>query len=506
VEDSVPAADASNESDLRAWRCLDCALRGVVHPRDGADPLPRFLRLAAEAGAAERAFLVRSGGASRAVAPTWTSSGSPGDRPPSRTALARALTLRGPLVCLDVERDAALSAASVRSLRLRSILGAPIPVAPPERAALLLDSRFEQQLAPSTLGRIRESFAALAALVLKDADRARPAGASPSAAGLGEYPSAAHGRMRAWVRSVAPTELPVVVRGESGSGKEAVARAVHALSRRSEGPFVAINSTALAETLLEAELFGATRGSYTGADRDRHGLFRLANRGTLFLDELGDMPAALQSKLLRVLDQGHVRPLGSSEETAVDVRVVGATNRDLEGLVKQDRFRADLYHRLTVLQVHVPPLRERLEDLEALVGELADRLARETGGPVPALDSSTWLALRAHSWPGNVRELHAVLARGLLLAAGGPIQPGHLGILPDEEGGPPRDDAASLESAMIRAALLGSGGELTRAAERIGWTRQKLSRRIRALAIDPPRARAQAQGCGTMSSDSSTFQ
>jgi DNA-binding NtrC family response regulator len=295
-----------------------------------------------------------------------------------------------------------------------------------------------------------------------------------------------------WVRRVADADLPVLVQGESGSGKEGVSQALHSLSGRQGGPFVAINCTALTETLLEAELFGASRGAYTGADRDRPGLFRQAHRGTLFLDEVGDMPPAMQAKLLRALELGRVRPVGGSREFDVDVRVVAATHRDLARRVAEGAFRADLYYRLAVLQVHVPPLRERLEDLPLLVAELAPRLARQVGRRSLRLGDDAWLALRAHSWPGNVRELHSVLARALLRSNGGTITARHLGpwTAPAPSAGPveapvPAADEP-LENGMIAAALRASAGSVAGAARRIGWTRQKLYRRIKVLGIRRP--------------------
>jgi sigma-54-dependent transcriptional regulator len=288
--------------------------------------------------------------------------------------------------------------------------------------------------------------------------------------------------MLAWVGRIAPTALPVLIQGESGSGKELVSRALHRLGPRRDGPFVAINCTAVPETLLEAELFGVVRGAYTGADRDRLGLFRRADGGTLLLDEVGDMPPSMQAKLLRVLDSGRVRPVGGVEETAVDVRVVAATHRHLHRWIDDGRFRADLYYRLAVLRVDVPPLRERFDELPALVEELTPRLQRETGRACVRLASDAWAALRAHRWPGNVRELHAALAGAVLRSRDGEIRAEHLELSSESEPPPPaaRD---SLERRMIEAALRDAGGSIARAATRIGWSRQKLYRRMDALAV-----------------------
>ncbi len=316
-----------------------------------------------------------------------------------------------------------------------------------------------------------------------------------------DFPSQTYRTMLDWVRRVAPTELPVLVLGESGSGKEGVSRAVHRLSRRSAGPFLALNCAALAETLLEGELFGAGRGGCTGADRDRPGLFVQADGGTLFLDEVADMPGSMQAKLLRVLDLGRLRPVGADDERSVDVRIVAASHRDLAGEVARGAFRADLYYRLAVLRVEVPPLRRRYEDLPSLVAQLAPRLACETGHGPPQLTPDAWRRLREYAWPGNVRELHTVLARALLRTEGEEIRAAELeplcGLVPAAP--PAAPDDAPLERRMIEAALSATEGSLAAAARRIGWTRQKLYRRMAALRL----SRSEA---GMRSSHSSTFQ
>ncbi len=307
--------------------------------------------------------------------------------------------------------------------------------------------------------------------------------------------------MMDWVRRIAPTSLPVLVQGESGCGKEEVSRALHRLSSCRAGPFVPINCSALAESLLEAELFGSVRGAYTGSDRDRPGLFRQAHGGTLFLDEVGDMPPSMQAKLLRALESGRIRPVGSSEEAEVDVRIVAATHRDL----RRSSFRPDLYYRLAVLRVEIPPLRERLDDLSTLVSELAPRLSRQTGRLALPLTAEAWRVLRSHTWPGNVRELHAVLARALLRADSGEIRAEHLRPLGDDPGRSvcAGTSGVALERSMIETALREAGGVVTSAAARIGWSRQKLYRRMKGLGI--PRTRTYGLG-GTTSSESSTFQ
>ena len=222
---------------------------------------------------------------------------------------------------------------------------------------------------------------------------------------------------------IAPSAAPVLITGETGTGKERVARVVHQASRRT-GPFVAVNCAALPETLLESELFGHRRGAFSGADRDRKGLVESAQGGAVFLDEVGEASAGAQAKLLRVLQERCVRPLGSATETRVDVRFVTATHRDLRRDVREGRFREDLYYRLAVLPLRVPPLREHPDDIRPLVRHLIARDAPDDRYREPTADA--WAQLEAHAWPGNVRELENEVVRALALAdPGEPLQPEH---------------------------------------------------------------------------------
>jgi len=224
--------------------------------------------------------------------------------------------------------------------------------------------------------------------------------------------------VKARIAKVARGMAPVLVRGESGTGKELVARAVHACSQRSDGPFVAVNCGAIPENLLEAEFFGARKGSYTGSAQDRDGYFQAARGGTLFLDEIGDLPLAMQSKLLRAIQERSVRPIGSTQEDAVDVRVVSATHKDLHAEVQAGRFRQDLFYRLNVIEIAVPALRDRREDLPALCHALLGRIARDAGMPAPTLSAEVLLQLAAHPLHGNVRELENLLHRAVALSEG----------------------------------------------------------------------------------------
>ena len=221
---------------------------------------------------------------------------------------------------------------------------------------------------------------------------------------------------------VARSMAPVLVRGESGTGKELVARALHANSHRADGPLIAVNCGAIPEALLEAEFFGARKGSYTGALQDRDGYFQAARSGTLFLDEIGDLPLAMQSKLLRAIQERKVRSLGSTQEDDVDVRIVSATHRDLSADVLAGRFRQDLFYRLNVIEIMVPPLRERRGDLPALSAALLRRIAAESGMPVPVLSNATLAQLMAQPLPGNVRELENLLHRAVAMSDGETLQ------------------------------------------------------------------------------------
>lgn len=224
------------------------------------------------------------------------------------------------------------------------------------------------------------------------------------------------------VAKVSRGMAPVLIHGESGTGKELVAQALHASSQRADGPLIAVNCGAIPENLLEAEFFGARKGSYTGASQDRDGYFQAARGGTLFLDEIGDLPLAMQSKLLRAIQERSVRPLGSTQEETVDVRIVSATHRDLAADVQSGRFRQDLYYRLNVIEIVIPPLRERREDLPALCAALLSRIAQESGIPVPAMTERALTAIAAHPLTGNVRELENLLHRAVALSEGDELQ------------------------------------------------------------------------------------
>lgn len=230
------------------------------------------------------------------------------------------------------------------------------------------------------------------------------------------------------VRRVAGIDVDVLILGETGTGKELVARSVHELSSRGSQPFVPINCGAIPDNLLESELFGYERGAFTGADRPRQGLLESANGGTFFLDEIGDLPAILQAKLLRVLQERKLRRVGGNAEVEIDVRIVAATARDLDQMVQAERFREDLFYRINVVRIDLPPLRERGDDLGLLAESFAERFSRDMGRPVPAFSPQAWSLLRRHHWPGNVRELQNVIRRAITLTDRDVISPDDLPV------------------------------------------------------------------------------
>ena len=228
------------------------------------------------------------------------------------------------------------------------------------------------------------------------------------------------------IETVALTNSTVLITGESGTGKELVARAIHSHSPRARGPFVSVNCGAFVETLLESELFGYMKGAFTGASANKKGLFEAASGGTIFLDEIGEMSAAMQVKLLRVLQERVVRRVGGTEEIPIDVRVIAATNRDLESEAASGEFRQDLYYRISVIPLELPPLRERVQDIPDLVEHFLAKLTRETSRPKPTVPSETLRFLEAYKWPGNVRELENTIERAFALESGDEILPDRL--------------------------------------------------------------------------------
>jgi DNA-binding NtrC family response regulator len=292
------------------------------------------------------------------------------------------------------------------------------------------------------------------------------------------------------VGRVGPTDATVLIRGESGTGKEIIAKALHHASRRAGGRFVPINCGALPETLLESEIFGHVKGAFTGASASKKGLFEEADSGTLFLDEIGEMTPSLQVKLLRALQSGEVRPVGSTQAITVDARVVAATNRDLEPMIRQGAFREDLFYRLNVIPIELPPLRERREDIPSLAELFLGRFA-ERQGRVLRLSAAAMERLFRYPWPGNVRELENAMERAAILAPADTIEPGDLpphvgaGLVP---GPAPALEAertlAEAERAHIIQALERCGWNHSRAAEALGIGRTTLWRKLKDYGVE----------------------
>ena len=305
--------------------------------------------------------------------------------------------------------------------------------------------------------------------------------------------------LRQMVGRVSRSQAPVLISGESGTGKELVARLIHDSGPRADKPFVPVNCGAIPSELMESELFGHRKGSFTGATSDREGLFQTAQGGTLFLDEVAELPMAMQVKLLRVIQEKAVRPVGGREEIPVDVRILSATHRNLSERVQSGEFREDIYYRLNVIELQVPALRERLDDLDELVTDILGRQAERMGLPVPVLSKAAADKLRGHHFPGNVRELENILERAVTLSDGGKIEadeifiktasPGDgadtaLGSLPPDNGRPLADFLEDIERAAIQRALELCRHNKTEAAARLGMSFRQLRYRISKLGLD----------------------
>ncbi|MGZ5584254.1 MAG: sigma-54-dependent transcriptional regulator, partial [Usitatibacter sp.] len=313
---------------------------------------------------------------------------------------------------------------------------------------------------------------------------------------LGESP--AMQRAREMIGKLARSQAPVYITGESGSGKEVAARLIHVGSARADAPFVAVNCGAIPENLMESEFFGYKKGAFTGADSDKIGYLQAAQKGTLFLDEVGDLPLAMQVKLLRVIQEKKVRPVGDTKEESIDVRIISATHRSLSQQVEAGEFRQDLFYRLNVIELKMPSLREIPEDIPLMVQQVVERLARQSGNPPPVIAEESMLALRRYDFPGNVRELENILERALALCSDNTI------LVPDlyltqgasKEKGPALDGALGtrglplhdfldqVEREAITKALEATRFNKTAAAKLLGITFRSLRYRLDRLGID----------------------
>jgi len=300
-----------------------------------------------------------------------------------------------------------------------------------------------------------------------------------------------------FARKVADSVATVLISGESGTGKEVVARAIHFAGPRSVEPFVAVNCGALPEQLMESELFGHVKGSFTGATANQEGLFRAAGRGTIFLDEIGELPPPLQVKMLRVLQERMVRPVGATAETSVEARVIAATNQDLDEMVKEKRFRKDLYYRLNVIHIETPPLRKRKEDIPLLVDHFLHRIASEHGTSVTRVSKNALKALSGYAYPGNVRELANIMERTVTLVSSDEIDVDDLPVEINKWAGSPVSEFPTLpeegfdleevlkriEQDSINQALMRTGGVRTKAASLLGITFRSLRYRLSKLGL-----------------------
>jgi transcriptional regulator with GAF, ATPase, and Fis domain len=457
--------------------------------------------------------------------------------PHSRLSLGiagRVLQSSRPLLSVDAGRDERFSGmASVEDLRLRSVMCLPIQIEGKVEGVLYVDNRLQHNaFLPEDLELV-EQLANQAALAILNARRVgelreqnqrlelsrrqierlneqlgrkvrdRDTELAVVRAELGrergrfDYTAivgASDGMHKVFQQldRIIESDLPVLITGESGTGKELIARAIHFNGARQSKPFVTENCAALPDTLLESELFGHARGAFTGAHRQKKGLLEQASGGTLFLDEIGDMSVEMQKKLLRVIQEGECRPVGSDQRIRIDVRLLAASHHDLEEMVRAGQFREDLYYRVNVLSVRLPTLRERRDDIPLLAEHLLARAARDAGRPVPVLEHEVMAALVSHDWPGNVRELENEMRR-LVVLAQGEVRLEHLsqavlerrslrdkgGALPSlDTVGDIRAAVAELEKRSIEAALATAGGNKSKAAAELGISRFALQRKL----------------------------
>jgi len=299
----------------------------------------------------------------------------------------------------------------------------------------------------------------------------------------------------ALVERVAPSNVTVLIGGESGVGKDLIARAIHEHSQRASGPFIKINSTAIPETLLESELFGYEKGAFSGATTSKPGKFELADRGTLFLDEIGDVPASIQVKLLRVLQEREFERLGGTKTHKVDVRLIAATNRDLRAALEEGTFREDLYYRLNVVAIDIPPLRDHKEDIPALVKFFLDKFAKDSGAPPKSLTPDAMKLLMDFRWPGNVRELENVIQRAITLSEKTTLDVSDIQL----DSRTPRGNSSAnsfvlpegmtldqWEQETIREALKRANGNKSQAARMLGLSRNALRYRLSQMGVADP--------------------
>jgi serine/threonine-protein kinase PknK len=529
--DSEPASEPrapAGRTTLSLSRLLDINRR-INSSLSVTELLDHAMDAAIELTLAERGFVLLRDGDALSVAAARHFTGAQLKRKEhklSRSIAERVLSSGEPLWTVDAGEDQRFARqASVHAMRLKSVLCVPIRGEQGVIGALYLDNRLERARFAAADAELLLAFADQVAIALRNArllaeleqqskelarekrkveellrgktaevERLEQALSQSRAVLETRYDyaqivgrSEPMRRVLSVLDRVVESEVNVLVTGESGTGKELVARAIHANGPRKAGPFVAINCAALPENLLEAELFGHVKGAFTGAERDRDGLFRAAAGGTLFLDELGELPFGVQAKLLRVLADREVRPLGSTRSSPVDVRLVCATNRDLPARVRDGAFREDLYYRVAVISVALPALRERSEDIVPIAEALLEKRARELGEPARKLAPDAVRALLAHPWPGNVRELENTLLRASVLAAGNAIAAADLGLGAAQQrtrrAPKNRKDYEVLEAQRLLAALEAERWNVSRVARNLGIPRNTLYRKLERYGI-----------------------
>jgi transcriptional regulator with GAF, ATPase, and Fis domain len=413
------------------------------------------------------------------------------------------------VVCNDVDKDERFFPGIDQHSGFRTRAVMCVPLQHGQRVLGVLEAinpRAPDEFAQRDLA-LLEAFATVVAAALERArvvSSLRESNVELRAAAADRYqlvlgPSAAMGSVVGLARRAATASTTVLLLGESGPGKEVAARAIHGWSPRADAPFVPVNCTALTPELLESELFGHERGAFTGAVAAKKGRFELADGGTLFLDEIGELAPHLQVKLLRVLQEREFQRVGGVKDIRVDVRIIAATNRDLKAAVKAGSFREDLFYRLNVITIALPPLRDRPEDVPVIAHHFAERFSREMSRPAPAIGEEVLRALRSYAWPGNVRELQNVIERAVALGAGPGIDVAdlplelQLGDISDPGGGsvegidptslPLRAAIDAFTRSHVERALAAAGGNQTEAAQRLGLPQSNLSRLMKRLGL-----------------------
>lgn len=480
--------------------------RTLLDEREYGELLAGVLDATIEALGADRGFVVvREGGRFHAaVARNFRSEALTEAEEEVSSSISGAVVEHGRALligdALDSERFR--NNPSVQRLALRSVLCAPLVASDEAFALIYLENRDISNRFTQRHRGLLDEICRLAAPRLRTAVAIEQARKRARAweSSLGETDGivtadAGMASVLQTVRQVAPTDLPVLIQGETGTGKELVARALYRHSARASGPFVVLNCAAIPASLIESELFGYMRGAFTGATRDRIGLIAAAHRGTLLLDEIAELPLELQPRLLRVLQSGEFMRLGSVQAETVDVRFIAATNRDLEREVEAGTFRSDLYYRLSGIILKIPPLRERSHDIHLLADHFVRNYATRYAREAPRLDGECLAALSAYSFPGNVRELESEMARLVAVSPPGALlgpealndrirgssRPG--GSAPGEAGTLPPMSLAEMEKRLILAVLDHTGGNRTRAAELLGISREGLRTKMQRLGL-----------------------